>query len=386
MKKVSQAVRAKWLPVAVLVAVLGLGAVASQIRLPLHRGYWYPDTAEALRAACEQYINAAVLPMPVRGRILACVAPNGGFANSGLVAAHAFKALEAGQYDRVIVITASHGARFPGCSVPSAQYYATPLGLVAVDAAACRKAAWSSLIESRTVLYSDSESSRRKRQAVHETEHGVEVLLPFLQVQLGNFELVPLVVSDLLESNGRLRASAIRSVAEVLKRIIDDRTLVVVSSNLTYYGERYRYTPFQENHAEGIEWLDKQALHHVLNRDLDGFLEYIEQTRNPIDGAAPLAILIALLPERVEGYLLNYQTNARAMGEGGSSVSYAALVFSDPAAAPNEPRATQQIKPWVAADTSDISLYAPTKPITGEDTAGRLSQTEEPAEEPAEQE
>ncbi|MEA3364838.1 MAG: AmmeMemoRadiSam system protein B [Candidatus Hydrogenedentes bacterium] len=373
MRKTAQFFRIAGVLAVCLAGVLVLAAEVSQVRLPLFRGFWYPATAEALRAACEQYINEAQLPMPVRGRVLACVAPNAGYPNAGSVAAHAFKPLETGQYDRVIVLTASHSARFSGCSIPAVQYYATPLGLVSLDGSACKRAAWSALIETRTVLYRDVGISSDKRVAIHEAEHGIEILLPFLQVQLGNFELVPIVVGDLLDTNGRIRSSAVKSIAGVLERIVDERTLIVVSSNLTYYGERYRYTPFKENEAEGIEWLDKQALHYALNRDLDGFLDYIEKTRNPIDGAAPLAILIALLPDRVEGYLLNYQTSAQEMGEGGSSVSYAALVFSDPAVPPNEAGQIVEVQPWEPADTSDISLYDPTKPITGKDTAGRLS-------------
>lgn len=88
---------------------------------------------------------------------------------------------------------------------------------------------------------------------------------------------------------------------------------------------------------------------------------------------------MTLLPERVEGYLLNYKTGAREMGEGGSSVSYAALVFADPAAPPNERREIKQVQPWEPADVSDISLYGPMAPVSGEDTAGRLSQNGEAA-------
>jgi len=372
-RRTARTVRLGWMLVFCLAALAALGAAVSQVRLPLFRGYWYPATAEAVRAACEQYLNEAQMPMPVRGRIVACVAPNAGYPNSGGVAAYAFKPLKTGQYDRVMMLTASHTVRFQGCSIPIVRYYATPLGLVQLDGSACKRAAWSSLIESQTVLYKDIGMGRNKRVAIHETEHGIELLLPFLQVQLGNFELVPIVVGDLMDSNGRLRTTAIKSIADVLQRIVDDRTLIVISSNLTYYGERYGYTPFKENETEGIEWLDKQALHFILNRDLEGFADYLEKTRNPIDGAAPLAILIALLPNQVEGYLLNYQTHAQEMGESGSSVSYAALVFSDPAAAPNESKKTLEVTPWEPADASDISLYGPTKPITGDDMAGRLA-------------
>ncbi len=381
MKKHCGIGRTSWAMLAVLVALGALGATVSQVRLPLFRGFWYPNTEEALRAACEQYLNDAQLPMPVRGRIVACVSPNAGYANAGQVMAYAFKALELGQYDRVIALTGAHSARFPGCSLPLVQYFATPLGLTSLDVASCRRLSMSSLIESRSVLYRYPSSGRDKRLAIHEAEYGIEVILPFLQTTLGNFELIPLVVGDLLDANGRIRESALDSLANLLKRMVDDRTLIVVSSNLTYYGKRYGYTPFSDNTADGIEWLDKQALHYVLNRDRQGFLDYLEKTRNPIDGAAPLAILMSLLPERVEGYLLNYQTGAQEMGEEGSSVSYAALVFADPAAPPNQRREVQQAQPWEPADVSDISLYSPMAPISGEDTAGRLSQgSEAPAE------
>ena len=360
-----------WLLAGCLIALTATGAEFSQVRLPLFRGIWYPHTGEALRKACEQYISDATLPMPVRGRVIACVAPNAGYIHSGSTAAYAFKPLSTGQYDRVIVLTAAHTARFAGTSVPVVQHYATPLGLVPLDVSACRRVAWSSLIETRAVSYHDIGRGASRRLNVHEFEHGIEVLLPFLQVQLGHFELVPLVVGDLMDAKGRIRSGAVRSIAGVLNRVVDERTLVVVSSNLTHYGQQYRYTPFSENVAEGIEWLDKQALHYVLNRDLEGFLDYLENTRNTIDGAAPLAILIALLPKRVEGYLLNYTSGAREVAEGGSSVSYAALVFSDPAVPPNESRQRRQVTPWEPADTSDISLDG----ITGDgDTAGRLPQ------------
>lgn len=363
-----------WLFALCLAGLGAMGAEFSQVRLPLFRGIWYPDTAEALRKACEQYISEASLPMPVRGRVVACVAPNAGYVHSGGTAAYAFKPLSSGQYDRVIVLTAAHTARFAGTSIPLVQHYATPLGLVPLDISACRRVAWSSLIEPRGVSYHDTGRGASRRLNVHEFEHGIEVLLPFLQVQLGTFELVPLVVGDLMDANGRIRSSAVRSIAGVLNRVVDERTLIVVSSNFTHYGQQYGYTPFRENEAEGIEWLDKQAMHYVLNRDLNGFLDYLENTRNTIDGAAPLAILIAMLPARVEGYLLNYTSGARNMTEGGSSVSYAALVFSDPAAPPNESRQPSQAAPWEPADTSDISLDGMTGPITGDDTAGRLPQ------------
>jgi MEMO1 family protein len=59
----------------------------------------------------------------------------------------------------------------------------------------------------------------------HANEHALEVELPFLQTVLGSIRVVPLLVGS----------AAPREVAEVLSRLWDDDTLIVVSSDLSHY-------------------------------------------------------------------------------------------------------------------------------------------------------
>ena len=62
--------------------------------------------------------------------------------------------------------------------------------------------------------------------AAHTREHSLEVHLPFLQVILDDFTLVPLVVGDVSSAD----------VAAVLNAVWDDEeTFVVVSSDLSHY-------------------------------------------------------------------------------------------------------------------------------------------------------
>jgi AmmeMemoRadiSam system protein B len=62
--------------------------------------------------------------------------------------------------------------------------------------------------------------------APHEREHSLEVQLPFLQVLLGEFRILPIVVGD----------ATARQVAAVLEHIWgDEGTLVIVSSDLSHY-------------------------------------------------------------------------------------------------------------------------------------------------------
>ena len=59
----------------------------------------------------------------------------------------------------------------------------------------------------------------------HADEHALEVELPFLQAVFGSALIVPLLVGS----------ASPKEVAEVLSRLWDDDTLIVVSSELSHY-------------------------------------------------------------------------------------------------------------------------------------------------------
>ncbi len=90
--------------------------------------------------------------------------------------------------------------------------FETPLGHVSIDASALAK-----VVNLPFVVRSD---------APHAPEHALEVELPFLQMLLSSFRIVPLIVGDV----------AAQSVAEVLRILWGGpETLIVVSSDLSHY-------------------------------------------------------------------------------------------------------------------------------------------------------
>ena len=141
--------------------------------------------------------------------------PHAGYAYSGAVAAAAFAALgeeTAQAIRRVVVIGPSHHAAFRGIAAPTAEAFATPLGRVPVD-----REALSALAGLRFVGLADEP---------HAPEHALEVELPFLQLRLGAFAAVPLLVGD----------ADPQEVAEVLRRLWGGpETLIVVSSDLSHF-------------------------------------------------------------------------------------------------------------------------------------------------------
>lgn len=314
-----------------------------RIREPIAVGHWYPEERETLRAAVQRYVNAADVTVP-EGRLVACIVPNGEYGFSGDVAGHVFKLIQTGQYDRVIILTGSHFAKFRGCSIAAVQGYRTPLGEVPVDSPAVRKLCYSTLISTRSLKLRGPPDART-RALVHEAEYGIEVVLPFLQERMGLFWLVPIVVGELRTHRGDVDENAINTVVRALRKVIDDRTLVVISTNFTHHGNAYSYRPFRENVLEGIQDLDKQAFRHILKKDFDGFQKYLEDTRNTIDGKVAIGLLLRLLPQQAQGHILAYDISSRKVKNLSSAVSYAAIAFIDPTRPPAEPYPERALPP-----------------------------------------
>lgn len=85
---------------------------------------------------------------------------------------------------------------------------------------AIRKLSFSPQIDIRSVRY----DSVPQRPSLHEKEHSIEVVLPFLQEKLGEFHLVPILVGSLRTPQGKFETDALESIARALREVIDERT------------------------------------------------------------------------------------------------------------------------------------------------------------------
>jgi len=271
------------------------------------------------------------------------VTPHAAYGFSGDVAAHAFKHIQPGQYDRVVILAPSHFAPIEGCSIPIAQAFVTPLGAVALDQEAIQRVSTSPLISTRSLHY----DPRSERRPTHEREFAIEVVLPFLQERIGQFLLVPILVGKLTDLEGDYREDRLSVVADSIRDILHERTLLVISTDFTHYGAQYNYTPFDESVdiPTAIRGLDRKAFELLLRKDSGEFFRFLRNTQAPICGHDALLLMLKLLPKNAKGELLAYLTSGERLRQTEPSVSYGAMVYYEPGTVAPSPRPLRQLLP-----------------------------------------
>ncbi len=227
-----------------------------RVREPAVAGLLYPQDPQALSRAIDGYLQQAK-PHAVGG-LRALICPHAGYTYSGPVAAHGYRLLQGRDFETVVVLAPSHYAAFAGASVCAADVFRTPLGEVPISPRAAQLAARPPFLsEPRCRVQRPSWASQSSRplpargEETPETwEHADEVQVPFLQRVLGKFSLVPVVLGEVDPA----------AAAKVLAEFIEDRTFLVVSSDLSHYHPYAEAKRLDDRCVQAICRLDIQAM------------------------------------------------------------------------------------------------------------------------------
>ncbi len=275
------------------------------IRKAVLAGQWYPGDKTGLAKTVDDYLSNVKTGNDER-KLLALISPHAGYVYSGQTAAYAYKLLEGREIERVIVLALSHRVGYDGISVSDADFFETPLGRIPVDRAAC-----DGLLKKKGFVTVGD---------VEKAEHSLEIQLPFLQKTAGDFRLVPLVV-------GRIGENEIERYAEAIREYVNEKTIIIASSDFTHYGRDFAYVPFRDNIESNLEKLDMGAFETIKSMDANSFLDYRNRTGATICGFQPIAILMKILPEDTAVELLRYDTSGNITGDFETSVSYMSIGF-----------------------------------------------------------
>lgn len=264
-------------------------ALAS-IRPPAVAGQFYPRDERVLRTQLAEMLSTAVgFERP--GAPKAIIVPHAGYMYSGPVAASAY-ALLAPLRDtirRVVMLGPTHRMAVPGFALPAAQAFATPLGEVPLA-----RAAWLTLQTRDDLIVNDRP---------HALEHCLEVQLPFLQVVLERFEIVPVLV-------GNASAQATANLIESLWG--GPETLILISSDLSHY------LTYREAQAT-----DRAAVEQIL--ELRPGLDHQQAC-----GATPInGLLLATRNHPLQAHLLDLRNSGDTAGDRSEVVGYTSIAFCE---------------------------------------------------------
>jgi MEMO1 family protein len=258
-------------------------------------GRFYPDhPAELTRQIATFAPSAEEPPRPA----VACLVPHAGYRYSGHVAGAVYARLKLPR--RFLLLGPRHFPRGKPQAILSEGAWETPLGRAEIDSELA-----SDLRSAYPQLCEDS--------VAHETEHAIEVQLPFLQSLAGDFRFVPIALGPTdyvqLESLGR-------AVAEVLRRQ-HDPVLMIASSDMNHYES-----------DEITRRKDGLAIERVLALDAPGLFDVVRREEISMCGFGPAVSMLtaARLLGSTRATLVRYATSGDISGDRHEVVGYAGII------------------------------------------------------------
>jgi MEMO1 family protein len=270
------------------------------IRTAQAAGMFYPAGPHRLREEIGLMLSITE-PEIKPERVVGIVCPHAGYIYSGKTAAYAYNCLKGLNVDTVIIISPSHREYFAGTSIYNGDAYETPLGAVPVN----------NFISDE--LSKDSKTIFRGVEG-HRQEHAIEVQIPFLQSVLNNFSIVPVVIGD----QGKI---FVDELAERLSKVIDDKTIIVASSDLSHY-----YPSTEANR------LDSVVEERINKFDFNSLQKDLETGKCEACGGGAIVALMksSALQNKKHALVLYRNDSSETSGDTSQVVGYlSAVVYGD---------------------------------------------------------
>jgi len=276
------------------------------VRKAVAAGEFYPGD----KATLEKHVDALLRqadPPKITAPIRAIMVPHAGYVYSGPVAAYAYKELEGRNFKTVILISNSHTEWFNGISVYKKGSFETPLGLVPID-------------EEKAAKLLASSSKILDRPRTHEEDHVLEVQLPFLQRVLKDFKIVPLLF-------GNDDPALSKVLADALKKIVDDKTLIVASTDMSHYPAYDDATSTDRETLQAIHTGQVDALDAMLKRHVEKGIPNAETFLCGVSGVRTVLLLTQTLGPTVPVFLKYENSGDTSVGDKNRVVGYGAVAF-----------------------------------------------------------
>lgn len=248
------------------------------MRKQIHAGGFYPRDKEELTSMITSLLKKSKTTN-LGGELKAIIVPHAGYIYSGIVAAAGYNLIKK-PFKKIILIGPSHYYSFYGAAV-SREDWQTPLGVVKT--------------------FQIKEGILQDIPKAHFQEHSLEVQLPWLQMILKNFTILPIVANKINEEE----------LAKTLIQHLNENTLIVVSSDLSHF---YDYETAKE--------LDAKANKHIPELNIDAM--------DAVEACGKTAILVLMHLAKLKNWkakLIDYKNSGDTAGDKSRVVGYGCYAF-----------------------------------------------------------
>jgi len=266
------------------------------LRTPAVAGKFYPNDPRKLSQQISNLLDAESAPEKAAYR--ACLVPHAGYVYSGHVAASVLKRITLPK--RIIVLGVRHFPYGAEAAILSEGAWRTPLGDAPVNSELAAK-----ISQACPLLEEDS--------VAHQSEHSLEVQLPFLQELDPDFSFVPIAL-------GTIQFEAFVSVGQSLGKILtaEPDVLLLTTSDFNHYQDDA--TTRRKDHL---------AIEQILQFNPRGLFDVCRKKEISMCGLGPAVAMLTALNHIGSNHaeLVKYATSADVSGDTSAVVGYAGLLF-----------------------------------------------------------
>jgi hypothetical protein len=273
---------------------------------PTVAGSFYPANRATLESMVQGFLadgaQASAL-VPGDRRVVAIVSPHAGYVYSGAVAGWAFGVLDRAKIRTAIVMGPNHRAHAEVACMLEADAYRTPLGDVPIATGLAQQ------------LLREGAGLLEVRPRVFDSEHSVDVQMPFVKAALPDARVVPIVVPLMAREQ-------FRKLGELLFKLVqgDQSVVLIASSDLSHF---YNYDTARK--------LDEQIMQEIVSKDVASLRAEHDNRAGPC-GLSPITVALDAMDRMPGGEVvrLRYQNSGDTAGDRGRVVGYGALALTVP--------------------------------------------------------
>lgn len=276
------------------------------IRTATGAGRWFSADPSSLKNEVRSYIDTPEVPK-TDGRIASAIAPHAGYAYSGAVAGHTFRAIRDNDRDTartVVILGVSHRASFPGLALMDGTAIETPLGQTLLD-------------QSTGQAFVNASPAISFSYGPHHDEHSAENQIPFVQTALPASKLILGLFGDHTDKT-------IEQVVHALISVAEQTDILVLASTDMLHNASY----------DLVSDTDRLTLSRIASMDHEAILRDWSPNRQTFCGIGPVIAAMRFAEEQgsTQGAVLCYRNSAddHPDSRGDWVVGYGAAVFAIP--------------------------------------------------------